>query len=140
MHIAKFLQYAKRITSEAKKISCKTLKSCLLILASVCMIPHKKISLQLSGREIFCAGQQYQNIYLLCCAKNLGDSLVGIRYIDKGNGVVAVEGNGDASFLMSDFKSHPVFDFLKNKIAFYSAIRTGRKRIRKRLDLGRLPQ
>ncbi len=50
--------------------------------------------------------------------KHLGDSLVGLRYVDKGNGIVEVEGNGDASFLLAEFPEQPVFDFLKkqNKI------------------------
>jgi len=50
--------------------------------------------------------------------KYLGDSLLGIRYVDKGNGTVEVEANGDPSFLHPNFKTHPVLDFLKkqNKI------------------------
>jgi D-alanyl-D-alanine carboxypeptidase/D-alanyl-D-alanine-endopeptidase (penicillin-binding protein 4) len=58
------------------------------------------------------------NTKLFACyaaMKNLGDSLVGLRYIDKGNGTIEAEGNGDASFLMSDFKNHPVYDFLKKQ-------------------------
>lgn len=47
--------------------------------------------------------------------KYLGDSLVGIRYVDKGDGIVEVEANGDASFLHPDFKNQPVFDFLKKQ-------------------------
>ena len=50
--------------------------------------------------------------------KYLGDSLLGIRYVDKGNGTIEVEANGDPSFLHPNFKNHPVLDFLKkqNKI------------------------
>jgi D-alanyl-D-alanine carboxypeptidase/D-alanyl-D-alanine-endopeptidase (penicillin-binding protein 4) len=58
------------------------------------------------------------NTKLLTCyaaMKNLGDSLVGIRYVDKGNGTVEVEPNGDASFLHPDFPNQPVLDFLKKK-------------------------
>lgn len=58
------------------------------------------------------------NTKLFACyaaMKNLGDSLVGLRYIDKGNGIIEAEGNGDASFLMGDFKDHPVYDFLKKQ-------------------------
>jgi D-alanyl-D-alanine carboxypeptidase/D-alanyl-D-alanine-endopeptidase (penicillin-binding protein 4) len=47
--------------------------------------------------------------------KYLGDSLVGLRYVDKGNGIIEAEANGDASFLMADFKNQPVFDFLKTR-------------------------
>jgi D-alanyl-D-alanine carboxypeptidase len=45
--------------------------------------------------------------------KNLGDSLVGLRYVNRGDGAIEAEANGDPSFLMADFKRHPVFDFLK---------------------------
>jgi D-alanyl-D-alanine carboxypeptidase/D-alanyl-D-alanine-endopeptidase (penicillin-binding protein 4) len=58
------------------------------------------------------------NTKLFACyaaIKNLGDSLVGLRYVDKGNGTIEAEGNGDASFLMGDFKNHPVYDFLKKQ-------------------------
>jgi D-alanyl-D-alanine carboxypeptidase/D-alanyl-D-alanine-endopeptidase (penicillin-binding protein 4) len=58
------------------------------------------------------------NTKLLTCyaaMKNLGDSLVGIRYVDKGNGTVEVEPNGDASFLHPDFPNQPVLAFLKKK-------------------------
>jgi D-alanyl-D-alanine carboxypeptidase/D-alanyl-D-alanine-endopeptidase (penicillin-binding protein 4) len=50
--------------------------------------------------------------------KYLGDSLLGIRYVDKGNGTVEVEANGDPSLLHPNFKTHPVLEFLKkqNKI------------------------
>lgn len=47
--------------------------------------------------------------------KYLGDSLVGLRYVDKGNGTVEVEANGDASFLHPDFTNQPVLDFLKKQ-------------------------
>ncbi|MDB5209901.1 MAG: hypothetical protein JWQ30_728 [Sediminibacterium sp.] len=58
------------------------------------------------------------NTKLFACyaaMKNLGDSLVGLRYVDKGNGTIEAEANGDASFLMADFKTHPVYDFLKKQ-------------------------
>ncbi len=47
--------------------------------------------------------------------KYLGDSLVALRYVDKGDGVVEVEANGDASFLHPDFKNQPALDFLKKQ-------------------------
>ncbi len=47
--------------------------------------------------------------------KYLGDSLLGIRYVDKGNGTVEVEANGDPSFLHPNFKTNPVLDFLKKQ-------------------------
>ena len=61
------------------------------------------------------------NIKIVTCyaaMKYLGDSLVGIRYVDKGNGTIEVEGNGDPTFLHPSFSNQPAFDFLKkqNKI------------------------
>lgn len=47
--------------------------------------------------------------------KHLGDSLVGLRYVDKGNGTIEAEGNGDASFLLAEFPNQPVLDFLKKQ-------------------------
>ncbi|MEN9685414.1 MAG: D-alanyl-D-alanine carboxypeptidase/D-alanyl-D-alanine-endopeptidase [Bacteroidota bacterium] len=50
--------------------------------------------------------------------KYLGDSLIGIRYVNKGNGIIEVEANGDPSFLHPNFPNQPMLDFLKkqNKI------------------------
>lgn len=47
--------------------------------------------------------------------KYLGDSLVTLRYVEKGEGIIEVEANGDASFLHPDFKNQPVLDFLKKQ-------------------------
>lgn len=47
--------------------------------------------------------------------KHLGDSLVGLRYVDKGNGTIEAEGNGDPSFLLAEFPNQPVLDFLKKQ-------------------------
>lgn len=58
------------------------------------------------------------NMKLFTCyeaMKNLGDSLVGLRYVDKGNGTIEAEANGDASFLHPDFINQPVYEFLKKK-------------------------
>ncbi len=58
------------------------------------------------------------NMKLFTCyvaMKYLGDSLVGLRYVDKGNGIIEAEGNGDPSFLHPDFTSQPVYDFLKSQ-------------------------
>lgn len=62
------------------------------------------------------------NTKLLTCyvaMKYLGDSLIGLRYIDKGEGVIEAEPSGDPTFLHPDFKTQPVYDFLKrNKNIF----------------------
>ena len=46
--------------------------------------------------------------------KYLGDSLVGIRYQVKGDTTI-IYPTGDPTFLHSDYKSNPVFDFLQNR-------------------------
>ena len=58
------------------------------------------------------------NMKLFTCyaaMKYLGDSLVGLRYVEKNNGSIEAEGTGDPTFLHSDFKNQPVFDILKRK-------------------------
>ena len=57
------------------------------------------------------------NMKLFTCyaaMKNLGDSLVGLRYTNN-NGNYTVQATGDPTFLHADFKNHPVFNFLKSK-------------------------
>jgi serine-type D-Ala-D-Ala carboxypeptidase/endopeptidase (penicillin-binding protein 4) len=44
--------------------------------------------------------------------KYLGDSLVGLRYSDKGDSIIIFP-SGDPTFLYSDYKYKPVYDFLK---------------------------
>ena len=46
--------------------------------------------------------------------KYLGDSLVGIRYETRGDSTILYP-SGDPSFLHSDYKYNPVFDFLKTR-------------------------
>ena len=45
----------------------------------------------------------------------LGDSLVAFRWVDKGDGLVEVEANGDPTFLHPDFLRQPAFDWLKKQ-------------------------
>ena len=45
--------------------------------------------------------------------KYLGDSLVGIKYNEINDSTVVIKGMADPSFLHSDYKSNPVFNFLK---------------------------
>lgn len=54
--------------------------------------------------------------------KYLGDSLIGLRYQQKGNELI-IYPTGDPSFLHPDFKQQPVFDFLNksNNIAYNTA-------------------
>ncbi len=64
------------------------------------------------------------NMKLLTCyaaMKNLGDSLVGLRYDYpfKGSEEVIIGANGDPTFLHPDFKKQVVFEFLKNRKVNY---------------------
>ena len=45
----------------------------------------------------------------------LGDSLIALRYVDKGKGVVEVEGNADPTFLLSEYAFQPAYHFLKQQ-------------------------
>lgn len=45
--------------------------------------------------------------------KYLGDSLVGLRYKIISDSLIKIKSTGDPSFLTSDFKTHPVYTFLK---------------------------
>ena len=47
--------------------------------------------------------------------RHLGDSLTALRYVDKGKGVVEVEGNADPTFLLSEYTFQPAFHFLKQQ-------------------------
>ncbi len=67
------------------------------------------------GDKFFVPASNTKILTCYAAMKNLGDSLVGLRYIDKGNGTVEVEANADASILHPDFKNQPVYTFLKNK-------------------------
>lgn len=45
--------------------------------------------------------------------KYLGDSLISMRYVDKGAGVIELEGNGDPTFLHPGFPNQPAYQFLR---------------------------
>lgn len=55
--------------------------------------------------------------------KYLGDSLVGIRYQVKGD-TTMIYPTGDPTFLHSDYKSNPVFDFLQNRKKIFISEKT----------------
>lgn len=44
--------------------------------------------------------------------KLLGDSLIGLRYYDRGNGDIEIEPTGEPGFLHPGFVHQPVYDFL----------------------------
>ncbi len=76
---------------------------------------NKKYLYQYQGDKYFIPASNTKIISCYVAMKYLGDSLVGLRYVDKGNGTVEVEANGDPSFLHPDFPNQPAYDFLKNK-------------------------
>lgn len=45
--------------------------------------------------------------------KYLGDSLIGIKYDQVNDSSVVIKGMADPSFMHTDYKNNPVFDFLK---------------------------
>lgn len=47
--------------------------------------------------------------------KYLGDSLIALRYVDKGGGVIELEGNGDPTFLHPGFPNQPAYRFLQQQ-------------------------
>jgi D-alanyl-D-alanine carboxypeptidase/D-alanyl-D-alanine-endopeptidase (penicillin-binding protein 4) len=67
------------------------------------------------GDKFFIPASNMKIFTCYAAMKYLGDSLVALRYVDKGNGTVEVEANGDASFLHPDFKNQPAADFLKKQ-------------------------
>ena len=65
------------------------------------------------------------NMKLFTCyaaMKNLGDSLVGLRYNINETGSLAIQPTGDPTFLHADFKGQPVFKFLEkiSKATFFN--------------------
>jgi D-alanyl-D-alanine carboxypeptidase/D-alanyl-D-alanine-endopeptidase (penicillin-binding protein 4) len=75
----------------------------------------KKYLYNFQGDKFFVPASNTKLFTCYAAMKNLGDSLVGLRYIQKDNSTVQIEANGDASFLMRDFKGQPVLDFLKKQ-------------------------
>ena len=67
------------------------------------------------GDKFFVPASNTKIFTCYAAMKYLDDSLIGLRYVDKGNGTIEIEGNGDPSFLHPDFQSQPVLDFLKKQ-------------------------
>ena len=67
------------------------------------------------AEKMFIPASNTKIITCYAAMKYLGDSLVTLRYVDKGNGTIEVEANGDASFLHPDFISQPAFEFLRKQ-------------------------
>ncbi len=114
--IASSCSMQKRISKEAKKD----------ILAVADFAPaHVGISLYDPATQQYLYNYQADKFFVpasntklfTCYAamKYLGDSLVALRYVDKGEGTIEVEANGDPSFLHPDFKNQRVYDFLQKQ-------------------------
>ena len=67
------------------------------------------------GDKFFVPASNTKIFTCYAAMKYLGDSLIGIRYVDKGNGTIELEGNGDPTFMLSEFTNQPVLDFLKKQ-------------------------
>ena len=67
------------------------------------------------GDKMFVPASNTKLFTCYAAMKYLGDSLIGLRYVDKGNGTIEAEGNGDPSFLHPDFTNQPVFNLLKKQ-------------------------
>lgn len=66
------------------------------------------------GDKYFTPASNTKLFPLYAGMKYLGDSLVGIRYIERGNDLLVLP-SGDPSLLHPDYAAQPVIDFLKKK-------------------------
>ena len=69
------------------------------------------------GNKYFVPASNMKLFTCYAAMKNLGDSLVGLRYSEDKNGGVTFIGTGDPTFLHPDFKNQFVYDFLKRKFS-----------------------
>lgn len=89
-------------------------------LVGVCIydVETKKYMHQYNEDKYFVSASNTKLFTCYAAMKYLGDSLVGLRYSNFGLGI-AIVGTGDPTFLHSDFKMQPVYDFLKGKHVFF---------------------
>ncbi|RWZ83869.1 MAG: hypothetical protein EO766_17485 [Hydrotalea sp. AMD] len=85
--------------------------------AGICIAPADSGNywLQYQADKYFIPASNMKLFTCYAAMQYLGDSLTALRYVDKGNGTVEVEPNGDPSFLVSDFAVQPVFQFLQQQ-------------------------
>ncbi len=76
---------------------------------------QKKYLYSYQGEKYFIPASNTKLFTCYAAMKYLGDSLTGIRYVNKGNGIIEVEANGDPTFLHPDFKNQLVFNFLQSQ-------------------------
>ncbi len=70
--------------------------------------------------KLYVPGSNVKLFTLYAGMKYLGDSLIGLRYQQQDSALI-IYPTGDPSFLHPDFKTQPVFDFLKNKTNIHFA-------------------
>jgi len=75
---------------------------------------EKKYLYNYQGDKYFIPASNTKLLTCYAAMKYLGDSLVGLRYETNNQGGINIQATGDPTFLVVDFKIHPVFDFLKN--------------------------
>ncbi len=78
-------------------------------------VAAKKYVYNYQAEKYFIPASNTKIMTCYAAMKYLGDSLVGLRYVDKGDGKIEIEPGGDPTLLQADFKQHPVFDFLKKQ-------------------------
>ncbi|MDE3234417.1 MAG: D-alanyl-D-alanine carboxypeptidase [Bacteroidota bacterium] len=75
----------------------------------------KKFIYNYNGDKYFIPASNNKLLTCYAAMKYLGDSLVGLRYVDKGNGVIEAEPAGDPTLLHPAFVHQPVIAFLKQQ-------------------------
>jgi D-alanyl-D-alanine carboxypeptidase/D-alanyl-D-alanine-endopeptidase (penicillin-binding protein 4) len=75
------------------------------------------------GEKFFIPASNTKIFTCYAAMKNLGDSLVGLKYMEEDSNFV-VQFCGDPTFLHPDFEQHPAMDFLKNHINHISVIKS----------------
>ncbi len=76
---------------------------------------HKLYLYNYQGDKYFIPASNIKIITCYTVMKYLGDSLLGMRYVNKGDGTIEVEANGDPTFLHPDFPNQPMYQLLKKQ-------------------------
>lgn len=90
---------------------------------SIYELATKKYWYNYQGEKFFIPASNTKIFTCYAAMKNLGDSLVGLKYMEEDSNFV-VQFCGDPTFLHPDFEQHPVMDFLKNHINHISVIKS----------------
>ena len=87
------------------------------------------------GDKYFIPASNTKLFSLYAGMKYLGDSLIGIRYIERDTDILVMP-TGDPTLLHRDFIKQPVVDFLKGEKYLYRRCKLERNSIRSWLELG----